>query len=245
MANDLEDIGRKMQDLTARSLSAQVNAARRYTELIGRLGPGELITRAVGDDYVRFARDETARYVSNLATLSLDYYGSVIELGRAYNDRFFEQVLGNKAAASARGTDRVEEVPPRRVELEIHAPLGQEAVRSFTLENRQAETVEVSFLVSDFEGPAGTAAFRVPLEFQPPRFTLDPGEARVVTMRLSLTPPRFNAGERYTTTVVVRGYDGLELVLGVCVDSPSAPSDASARSSAPAERKTRRAKPRK
>ena len=235
MANNLQDIGRKMQDLAARSVEAQVRAALRYSELMGRFARGELFTRAVGDEYARVARDETNRYVSTIATLSVNYFNSLIELGQAYNDRFFEQVLGSRSGPAAPRPDLTKEVSPRRVELETHAPLGQEAILSFTLENRHAETAEISFLVSDFAGPAGTAAFHAPIEFQPPRVTLGPGEARAVTLRLRLTPPLFAAGERYTATVVVRGYSGLELGVGIRVESASAPSDVITRSTADAE----------
>jgi hypothetical protein len=221
MANELQDLGERIQQLIARSLEEQFRASQRYYEVMQRAGRGELLTKSVGEGYWRFVQEESTRYARNLATLSLDYYHTLIEMGRSYNDLFFDQVLGIRADATpASAASAGPEAPlPRRVEIEMRAAVGAEATASFSLENNRDEPLEISFFVSDFVGPTVTAAFRPPLQIQPSRFTLAPGEERSVTLRLFVPVECFVPGQRYTATIMVRGYDHLELGVNLLVDT--------------------------
>ncbi len=220
MNDDPQEIGKWIQDLTSRSIAEQARALERYRDLVMRITRGELNEQTVLEEHMRFAREETTRYVRNLATLSLSYYNALLELTRAYNDRFFEQVLG----AAANGNAPVpRDTPPQRVEMELHAPIGQDITSSFIVENKRTEMAEISFLVSEFVGPAGTAPFRPPLQLKPPRFTLDPREERLVTLVLPLLPELFAPAEHYRAKIVVRGHDDLELILNVWPDAPVPP----------------------
>src|SRR5262249_50213333 len=130
MANDFQEFGQWFQDLATRSMADQMRAAQRYTELMQRFGRGELFPPAVRDEYLRFVRDEAARYARNLATLSVSYYNALDALGRAYNDRFFDQVLGvtptpGAQTAAPEPTARAV-AAPRQVELALHAAIGED-----------------------------------------------------------------------------------------------------------------------
>src|SRR5690349_3374239 len=95
MSDDAQDIGKWVQELAARSIKEQMHALQRYQELIQRVARGELDEQKLREEYLRFAGEESARYARNLASLSLNYYGALIDLGRNYNDRLFDQILGN------------------------------------------------------------------------------------------------------------------------------------------------------
>ena len=212
MNNDPQDIGKWLQDLTIRSVTEQARALERYRELVMRVTRGELNEQTVLEEYMRFARDETTRYVRNLATLCLSYYNALLELTRTYNDRFFEQLLGTGANGNA---PPAQATPPERVEVELRAPVGQTLTGSFIVENKRTEMAEISFLISEFVGPQGSAPFRPPLQLKPPRFTLGPREERAVALELPLLPELFAAGQHYRAKIVVRGYDDLELILNI------------------------------
>jgi hypothetical protein len=212
MSNEPQDLGKWIQDLTIRSVTEQARAIERYRDLVQRVVRGELDEQTVREEYMNFAREETTRYISNFATLSLSYYNALLELSRAYNDRFFEHVLGtatNGNVTAPRATQ------PQQVEMELHALVGQNITSSFVIENKRTEIAEISFLISEFVGPPGTAPFRPPLQLNPPRFTLDPRGERVVTLHLPLLPELFTPGQRYTAKIIVRGYDDMELILSV------------------------------
>jgi len=226
MSDDFKDLGQLAQNLITRSVSEQIQAAQRYYELALRFGRGELSPQTLYEEYMRFASREAGRYARDLAVLSLNYYSDWFTLNRRYNKHFLE-VLGsrsNREAVVAPEDTASSASSPRRVEIELHAPPGQEAIRSFVLENRRGGVADISFIVSDFVGPAGTTPFRPPLQIQPAQFTLAPGEESVVTLRLMLLAELFVPGQSYTATVVVRGYDNLELGLTVWADAPVQPA---------------------
>lgn len=234
MAKNLQELGQKFQDLASRSLQEQVRVAQRYNELVQKFGRGDLLQKPVQDEYRRFVGEETTQYMSNLASLHLNYYEGLMELGRTYQEKFFKQVAGaGGAAAATQGVSAA--ASPKRVEIELRGTVGQDAVRSFVLESKHSEASDISFLVSDFVGPEGTAPFRADLEFQPARFTLRPGEERVITLRLPLSSPQFVSGLRYTATAVVRGYDDLELGINVLPSAPATNAAANTNPPAPIE----------
>lgn len=239
MAKNLQELGQEFQDLASRSLKEQVRVAQRYTDLAQKAGRGDLLQKPAQDDYWRFVSEAPMQYVSNLASLHMNYYGALMDLGRTYHEKFLRQVAGEGgaggAAPSATHAASVA-ASTRRVEIELRGAVGEEATRGFVLENKHSEAADIFFLVSDFVGPEGIPPFRADLEFQPARFTLRPGEERVITLRLQLNPALFVAGSRYTATAVVRGYDDLELgvsvfpaaaVANAAEGAPPPPKDAS------------------
>ncbi|MFN0121847.1 MAG: hypothetical protein ACKV2V_15240 [Blastocatellia bacterium] len=221
MANELQNLSDWMQGLLSRSVEEQLRASQRYFEVMQRAGRGELLTRPAGENYWRFVQEEGTRFARDWTTLTVNYYNGLAELGRAWNDTYFEQVLGMRVTEGAMATAGVAHegphaapapVAPRRVELEMRAASGTEATAAFALENRQNEALRISFLVSDFVSADGTSSLRPPLQIEPSRFTLPAGMEQAVTLRLPVTA-EFLPGQPYSATIVVQGYDHLELIV--------------------------------
>lgn len=222
MSENQNDFTKMTQNLVTRTIAEQVRAAQRYYDLAVRYGRGELSPQALYDESLRFASQEMGRYASDMAMLSLNYYNDWFALSQRYNNRFLE-VMGSKPDHPSKEVTKDNPTSPsvlKRVEMELHAPLGQEAVRSFVLENKRGGVADISFDISDFSGPAGAAPMRAPLRIEPSHFSLPAGQESTVTLRLILQSGLFVPGERYFATVVVRGYDGLELGLTVWADNP-------------------------
>ncbi|MBV7335257.1 hypothetical protein KFU94_44860 [Chloroflexi bacterium TSY] len=222
MSNNENEFGQRLQDLFSQAVKDQVRMTQNYVEFAQRIGRGDLFTESGRSDLFRFASQETANYVRDAASLSLTYYGELFKLNRTYSERFFSQFMdkpSNHADDKEMvGTD-VEEpqtavgAAVRRIEVPMQAPIGQTAVRTFTLENKQQEPAEISFLISDFVGSDEAVSFRSALTIEPARFVLPPGKAQTVTISLPLTADHFTPGKPYRAIVEVRGYDGLELEL--------------------------------
>src|SRR5437660_6304481 len=153
MNNDPQDIGKWIQNLFIRSVNEQIRTLERYRELLMRVAQGEVNKQTVLEEFMRFARDETTHYVRNIATLSLSYYDALLDHTRIYNDRFFDQVLG--LAATSNGSVS-KTVRPQQVKMELRAPVGQDIISTFAIENKRIEMADISFLVSEFVGPPGT-----------------------------------------------------------------------------------------
>jgi|SRR5690606_14141477 hypothetical protein len=202
-----------LQNLTVRASAEQMRSMQRYNEMMQRIIRGELSESEIREEYMRFASEETARYIRSLATLSANYYSALNELTRNYNDRFFARVMQRAVPGSETPSSEAQ-----RVAMELRGKAGETIVGSFVIENNRVNATEISFVVSEFTGPEGTDPFRPPLQIQPPHFMLEPKEERTVTLNLPLLPEVFAPGQEYTATIIVRGYDNLELMLTVIVE---------------------------
>jgi hypothetical protein len=252
MSSEPRDFYKWIQNLTTRSVAEQTRALQRYNELVQRVLRGELSDPQLREDYARFARDESTRYASDLAQLSLGYYSALLELGRSYSDRFYDQML-HRPAPAAPASEAAAPARPRQVTLALTGAAGQAAAAAFVIENKRPTPAEISFLVSEFIDVAGGRPFSAPLQIQPAQLALGPQAEAAVMLRLPLLPEHFVPGHQYAATVVVRGYDELELILSVRVNpgdeasppasppNPQPPAEAEADRPAPARRARRAA----
>jgi hypothetical protein len=202
------EIRRWMQHLVARSIEEQVRGAQRYGELIRRVARGDLDEQSVRSRYAEFMREETGRYVRNVVSLGLAYYDNLLEAGWDYGNRFFDRLLGEESGERNEGA-------VRRVAMDLRAPVGEDAVGSFVLQNKRSDPVDISFIVSEFSGPDDGPLFRPPLRITPPRFSMPPRSEQAVEIRVPVLSDLFEPGKPYTATVAVRGQEALELVLTV------------------------------
>lgn len=223
MSNVGKDFIQWMQDLSSRTFDVQVKAARRYGEWVSQLArPGGLGTPA-REDMLRDVGAETSRYARSLSSLTVDYYNDLYKLNRTYGERFFEEVVHGGASGPAGRRDDAPDLTAvsHEVEIVMRGAVGEEVVSSFVLENKLAEPADISFLVSDFRGPEGTAPFRPPLQIDPARARMEPGEEQRFVVRLTLTPDAFAPDQHYRARALVHGYDYLELLLEVRTNPPA------------------------
>jgi hypothetical protein len=216
MSSNPNDIRQWIQELISRSASDQLHNLQRFEEVLRRAARGEVDGAALRDEYMRFAQEEGLRYINDLTKVGLSFYNTLIELNRHYNDRFFEHVAS--ADRGENGSIGSSERETRVIEMELHAPQGEDAKRAFMIENRRAEPVSVSFLISEFTDETGEASFRPPLQLTPARFSLEPGEERQVLLTIPLLKEFFIAGQVYTATLIASGFENLQLHLRVRAD---------------------------
>ena len=198
-----------IQELIKRSATDQMQSMQRFNDLIQRVSRGELNQSEITQEYLSFARSETTRYVNDLTKLGLSFYNALLELNSNYNDRFFSHVTNNGPMAGEQAT-------AQRVEVALRGKIGTDVTKSFVVENKLAEPADISFIISEFVNVRSQhERFRPPLQMEPPRFSLRPGEERVVTLRLPLLAQYFVPGQQYAGTVVGRGQQELILALTV------------------------------
>ena len=99
--------------------------------------------------------------------------------------------------------------------MDLRAPIGEDAVGSFVLQNKRSDPADISFIVSEFSGPDDGPLFRPPVRITPPRFSMSPRSEQAVEIRVPVLSDLFEPGKPYTATVAVRGQEALELVLTV------------------------------
>lgn len=223
MSQDPEDISKWIQELVTRSSRQQIQAMQRLSGLMQRVTSGELDQTAVREEYARFIREESAGFVEDLTRLGLSFQTALLELNRKYSDRFFDQVLGSSMPGTGMGGTQAtngQGTQPREIGIVLSGASGEDLARSFVIENKRSEEETVTFLVSEFTDEASSEAFRPPLQIQPPRLALRPGEERVVSIHLPLLPELFKPDHVYHATILARGHIDVVLVLRVEVSSP-------------------------
>lgn len=211
MAEQPNDFVRSLQELITNSASDQIRASRQFNELVQSIARGELDNREASERIRQFLTHTTSQYINDLSRLTISFFQALRAVNRHYSDHFFDQVMGD---AFQDGDD---DGTLRRVDMPVSAVVGEDVQRSFVIENRQDRACEVSFAVSEFSEVGGASSFRAPLQLQPARFTLRPGEEQVVILTLPLLPELFAPGRRYEASVLVRGHDNLMLALTVDV----------------------------
>jgi hypothetical protein len=237
MSDEAQEIGKWIQELVTRAVREQVHTTQRYGELLQRVARGEIDSKTLRTQSVRFAREETTRFARSLATLSISYFNTLLELSRTHNERFIEQVLG---AATQAEKEQAAPAAVRQVRVELRAPLGQEATGAFVIENGRTTAVEMSFLVSEFSA-AGAAPFRPPLQIEPPRLTLEPGEEQIITLKLLLLPELFEPHKPYSARIAVSGGEAMQVLLTVWAEAPAKPKRVRARPAKESRAKPKRA----
>jgi len=222
MTGQPEEIGKEIQDLTVRFGAEVMRSLLRHYELLQRLADGELDEAAAREVHVRFMRDETERYFRGAAALSASYYNAFLELASVYSPPFFERASKQREPRTPSATREHGGV------IELRAPIGDDAVNTFSVRNSSSDSEEVAFVVSEFCGSPGTAPFRPPLRLQPSRFVLGRSESQLVSVRLPLLAGLFATNQRYIATLTVQKRDAFDLTIDVIA---AAPSDAASPSS--------------
>jgi hypothetical protein len=205
MKERIEHLGQVSSHLTRRWAQHSAHAVQRYGSILAGYGRGELSVTAAGEALLRLVADEAKRYSEDAVEFSSDYFRAVLSI----------------VGVQAPGVAKPRAAPGQQIDIQLTSRVGSQAARSFVLENKQERVAEISFLVSDFAGPAGTAPFHAPIEFEPARLTLQPHEEKTVQLRLPLDADHFSAGQNYRARIIVQGYDGLEIVLHLAVEPPA------------------------
>jgi hypothetical protein len=214
MTDRPERIGARLQDLTIHVGAEVMRSLQRYNELLQRLAGGDLDDTVAREACVLFMREETERYFRGLAEVSTGYYDALLQLASIYNPPFFEQAI-----RQAQRSTPAPSQPPAGV-IELRGSLGDEAVNSFIVTNTSGRTEDVTFVVSEFNGPPGTVPFRPPLRLRPPSFALAPSESQLVRVSLPLVAGLFVPNQRYRAVLTLRKRDPFDLTINVLAIAP-------------------------
>ena len=241
-----QDLRRLVHSTANRMLEESLRNLRQHNEVRRLIARGELTDVELNAAYHDYERQASAVYRQAVADLTVRYHASLAELGVDYSRRFYEEVLaryssGNEDRPNGAGPSwsfnstvgRDDAGPPaaapngngqrpRRVALELHAPAGAVASGAFSLENRRDEPADVSFEVSPWTASDGRLV-DVPVVLSPAELQIPPRSSADVTIAVRLLPGVFAPDQLYTTSVVVKGYDGLELLLTVWAEPVQGP----------------------
>ena len=107
MSEQPQDIRQWIQELVSRSAKDQIQNLQRLEELMRRATAGDIDQNVLRSEYLRFARQESTRYINDLTRVGLSFYNTILELNKQYNDRFFQQAYQQPTAPPAHGLHQV------------------------------------------------------------------------------------------------------------------------------------------
>ncbi|HKJ02225.1 MAG TPA: hypothetical protein VJ997_07210 [Longimicrobiales bacterium] len=188
-------------------------------------------------ELVRRTIDANTRFYQGWVNLSLEYFRGITE------------VFGGVQTAVSDASGQTASAGSDAVVLE--AVEGATASGAFLVTNDLGRTLKCELVASGFEGGDGDGAPAV-VAFDPPSFSLEPGEQRVVRAAVAVDP-KLAAGVAYTGTFGIKGMEGFSVPVVLrkqhAVDvSPIDRldvTDATAAGEAPAKPKPEKAKPAK
>jgi len=146
-------------------------------------------------ELVRRAIEANTRFYQGWVNLSFEYFRGITEI--------FGGV--QSAVSSAAGQTS----SPASDAVVLEAEEGSTASGAFLVTNDLGRTLRCEIVASGFEGADGDAA-SVTVAFEPARFSLEPGEQRVVRATVPVDPA-LSAGVAYTGTFGIKGMEGFSV----------------------------------
>jgi hypothetical protein len=213
----LNDWAQWQQSILAYLSEQARQAQQRYTALLQKVAAGEIAPSTIQEYSAKFANGAGLLMSRDSAALGTRFLERLGELNQQFADKLFDHLLNGHASRADAAIDSVY--------LELSGPPGSTVTASLEVENTTSKTSNVSCQISDFRPTDGAgAAFRAPLQVQPRDFRLEPGEARSVSLRLTLAPDLFEPGRNYTGTMLInKNGEGVVVVLGVRSVAPPPP----------------------
>ena len=204
---------RQFTDLTSRYLDDTFQLWRQYADGLRRVSEG-VFTQPTAGRPAAETPDLTAR-ARDFVHLSVTHYSKLLTSYADFTTRAFETVLPRPPAS---GTPKAAaDAPLAHVELTFSGGPGEAASQSFVVANKKADSVDVSFELTEFVSEDGARRFRAPVDFTPDRFVLAPGAEHIVVCRVTIDPA-FVPGTRYMALLRIVGFPEIRTALLVAPD---------------------------
>lgn len=232
------DLTNWFQKLAAYATEQSTRSMARHQQLVDRVAAGEIPPQRVQEEGRRFLEQHAPQFIGDVMTLGLTFVGRLQRSSAALTDGLYDRVLGPDAPAPA--------APEPPVCLDLRGHTGTVASATLVVENTRQVAAEVTCEISEFAPRDGGRRFRPVIDVAPARFTLAPGEARDVEVRLPLDAALFSAGADYAATLRISGAGDRELIVQILARAEEASRPAAAGpapSRAPKSRRSRRARP--
>ena len=146
-------------------------------------------------ELVRRTIEANTRFYQGWVNLSLEYWRGITEV--------FGGVQTAVSDASGQAASTVSDA------VVLEAVEGSTASGAFLVTNDLGRTLKCKLVASGFEGADGDAAPAV-VKFDPPSFSLEPGEQRVVRATVPIHR-KLAAGVAYTGTFGLKGMEGFSV----------------------------------
>jgi hypothetical protein len=219
-------LAKELKEILARSIEGNLQL---LTRVSGMVREGARALRASSAQ-----PKQPGEVVSRLVRLNLSYLSLLTKHGLAFANELTsatERAFGLKPDAETAAASP-------RVEINLHARVGETATAAFLIENNQPQTVDVSFAASQVFSRQGEPLPSATVRFDPSRLALDPHLQATVRALIDISP-EFKPGELYLLRVQIVGFEQKEIWIGLNILPPAeaAPDPKARRSKRKAPRK--------
>lgn len=207
VANWFETLAKYAADQSARGIARQ-------QRLVERISSGEISAERINEQGKKYLADHAPHFINDVVELGMKFTSQMQRSSSSLAEGLYDRVLG---------AEQVEAHAEAAPILDLRAALGDSAIVDFVVENTRTVPADVVCSISSFVSRA-TGQSVAAGEVLPARFTLAPGDARDVSVRLSFDPTSFvpatdyfgmlriaGAGERETIVQLIARADPLEL----------------------------------
>ncbi len=184
------------QAVTVYMLEQTQSGLARYQSVLERVASGRITPSSIQEYARKFASDRTLLLSRDTANLQLKFFENLLQLNQDFADDLFGYLARDE---SGHVNGSIESIS-----LDLIGREGSTVAASLTVENTAARTSEVHCAISEFRKADGTGpTFHAPLEVDPVEFPLNPGETRVIALRLNLSPDVFVPNQNYAGTLII------------------------------------------
>lgn len=196
----------RLTDLAKASARTQLNLAKHSVDLAWSTLAGGLDRTSANKAYVESVTRESARYWREVAGLSVDYVTDLVALGKQVSTTVLREMAaaGRNPAGRAGSGVPARAQSPRPVELSLQGPVGGRAEGTITVANEYPRSRRIQLNAGDLVDSAGVVV-GVGLDISPTAVTVPSGQERTVSLGIALDDVLISAGQRYSSTVEVRG----------------------------------------
>jgi hypothetical protein len=206
------DVANWFETLSTYAREQSTRAVARQQRLMERIASGEISVERINDQGRRYLADSSPHFINEVVELGMQFAGRMQRSSTTLAEGLYDRILGAEPEMRA-------EVAPI---LDLRGTSGEDVTAGFVVENTRLVPADVVCSMSDFVSRS-TGETVAAGEVVPSRFELAPGEARDVSVYISLARDMFapatdyfgmlriaGAGERETIVQLIAHADPLE-----------------------------------
>jgi hypothetical protein len=196
------DLANWFDTLSKYAAEQSTRAIARQQRLMERISSGEISVDRINEQGKRYLAESAPHFVNDVVELGMQFAGRMQRSSTSIAEGLYDRILGPEATARA-------DVAPI---LDLRGPSGDGVTAEFIVENTRLIPADITCSMSDFVSRA-TGETVTAGEVFPARFALGPGEARDVSIRLSLDRDAFAPATDYFGMLRIAGAGDRETIV--------------------------------
>lgn len=196
------DVANWFETLSKYASEQSARAIARQQRLMERISSGEISVDRINDQSKRYLAESAPHFMNDVVELGMQFAGRMQRSSTTFAEGLYDRILGAETSMRA-------EVAPI---LDLRGASGDGVTAALVVENTRLVPADVICSMSDFVSRSTGETVSAGDVF-PSRFALAPGEARDVSVHLSLSPESFAPATDYFGMLRIAGAGERETIV--------------------------------